>query len=79
MGTAPLPRPTISPPAGTAIGSAPGPGGGPVRPAIDEGAAISVRDLRKAYGDHEAVRGVSFDVTAAEAHTARHPLVDGAI
>jgi ABC-2 type transport system ATP-binding protein len=34
--------------------------------ALDEGAAISVRDLRKAYGNHEAVRGISFDVAAGE-------------
>ena len=34
--------------------------------ALDERAAISVRDLRKVYGKHEAVRGISFDVTAGE-------------
>jgi ABC-2 type transport system ATP-binding protein len=28
--------------------------------------AILVRDLRKAYGDHEAVRGIDFDVAAGE-------------
>ena len=29
-------------------------------------AAISVRDLRKSYGEHEAVRGISFDIRAGE-------------
>ena len=29
-------------------------------------AAISVHDLRKAYGDHEAVRGITFEVAAGE-------------
>jgi ABC-2 type transport system ATP-binding protein len=29
-------------------------------------AAISVRDLRKRYGDYEAVRGISFDVARGE-------------
>jgi ABC-2 type transport system ATP-binding protein len=28
--------------------------------------AISVRDLRKSYGEHEAVRGISFDIQAGE-------------
>jgi ABC-2 type transport system ATP-binding protein len=28
--------------------------------------AISVRDLRKSYGDHEALRGVSFDIAEGE-------------
>jgi ABC-2 type transport system ATP-binding protein len=28
--------------------------------------AIAVRDLRKAYGPYEAVRGVSFEVAAGE-------------
>ena len=28
--------------------------------------AISVRDLRKTYGDHDAVRGVSFDIAEGE-------------
>jgi ABC-2 type transport system ATP-binding protein len=42
--------------------------GGPAReePVPEEWAAISVRDLRKAYGGREAVRGVSFDVDAGE-------------
>jgi ABC-2 type transport system ATP-binding protein len=30
------------------------------------GAAISVRDLRKSYGQHEAVRGISFEIAAGE-------------
>ncbi|RCV49967.1 ABC transporter ATP-binding protein [Marinitenerispora sediminis] len=42
---------TAPPPAGTA--------------AIDE-PAISVRDLRQTYGDFEAVRGISFDVSPGE-------------
>src|SRR5919201_2515497 len=29
-------------------------------------AAISVRDLRKSYGDHEALRGVSFEIAEGE-------------
>jgi ABC-2 type transport system ATP-binding protein len=29
-------------------------------------AAVEVRDLRKAYGSHEAVRGISFDILAGE-------------
>jgi ABC-2 type transport system ATP-binding protein len=42
--------------------------GGPAReePVPEERAAISVRDLRKAYGGRDAVRGVSFDVAAGE-------------
>src|SRR5918911_5412945 len=28
--------------------------------------AISVRDLRKSYGDHEALRGVSFEIAEGE-------------
>ena len=31
-----------------------------------EGLAIEVRDLRKAYGEVEAVRGVSFEVARGE-------------
>jgi EmrB/QacA subfamily drug resistance transporter len=34
--------------------------------ALDEGAAISVRGLRKSYGRSDAVRGVSFDVAVGE-------------
>jgi ABC-2 type transport system ATP-binding protein len=34
-------------------------------PAVSE-AAISVRGLRKSYGEHEAVRGVDFEVAAGE-------------
>jgi ABC-2 type transport system ATP-binding protein len=30
------------------------------------GPAISVRDLRKSYGDHEALRGISFDIAEGE-------------
>jgi ABC-2 type transport system ATP-binding protein len=30
------------------------------------GAAISVRDLRKSYGTHEALRGISFDIAEGE-------------
>jgi ABC-2 type transport system ATP-binding protein len=43
-------------------------GGGPAReePAPEERAAISVRDLRKAYRGRDVVRGVSFDVAAGE-------------
>jgi ABC-2 type transport system ATP-binding protein len=39
----------------------------PSSPAVSAAApAILVRDLRKAYGDHEAVRGVDFEVAAGE-------------
>jgi ABC-2 type transport system ATP-binding protein len=33
---------------------------------VSAAAAISVRDLRKSYGEHEAVRGISFDIRAGE-------------
>jgi ABC-2 type transport system ATP-binding protein len=33
---------------------------------LDAAAAISVRGLRKAYGDHDAVRGIDFDVQRGE-------------
>src|SRR5205823_14837120 len=35
-------------------------------PAAVADAAISVRDLRKRYGEYEAVRGISFDVARGE-------------
>jgi ABC-2 type transport system ATP-binding protein len=36
------------------------------RTPVDGDAAISVRGLRKAYGEHEAVRGIDFDVRRGE-------------
>ena len=33
---------------------------------VDEGNPITVRGLRKQYGDHEAVRGVDLDVFPGE-------------
>ena len=44
-------------------------GSGPTAPSATEGRGrpmLSVRDLRKSYGDVQAVRGVSFDVHAGE-------------
>lgn len=41
------------------------PGASRIEP-LDAGAAISVRGLRKAYGEYEAVRGIDFDVQRGE-------------